>query len=291
MKFKFFGLLLVLVTVSCNSGTSENKDGKTAEQNKKKEVQNNKPGSTLVEDEVVYEADGISMVGYIVYDKRFTGKRPGILVVHEWWGQNDHTRNSARALAKAGYIAMAVDMYGDGKEASHPEEAQEFSSEVMSNFSKSKQRFTQARQILENHEMTRPENMAAIGYCFGGGVVLNMARQGTDLDAVVSLHGSLSAIEKAKDGKVQARILVLNGADDPFVPQQQIEAFKAEMDAANADYEFVNFPGAKHGFTNPQATKLGNEYDLPLEYDEGADEESWEMTLTFLDESFKQPNS
>lgn len=240
----------------------------------------------VVGKEVVYESGGLTMKGYLAYDENMRGKRPGVIVVHEWWGHNEHSRNSANKLAAMGYTAFALDMYGDGKTASHPDDAGAFVGAVMNDFAVAKERFNAALAVLKADEHCNTEEIAAIGYCFGGGVVLNMARQGADLDAVATFHGSIGAIEPAQPGSVKGKILVMNGADDSFLPQEAIDAFKSEMEAANVDYEFVNYPGAIHGFTNPAADENGKKFDLPLAYNKEADLQSWEKLTAFLDEVF-----
>lgn len=237
-------------------------------------------------EEITYEADGVTMKGYIAYDASSKEKRPGVLVVHEWWGHNEHSRRSAMKLAELGYVALAVDMYGDGKQAEHPDDAMKFSGAVMQNFDGAKDRFNAAIATLNANPMVDAEKTAAIGYCFGGGIVLNMARQGADLDAVASFHGSLGAVQPAEPGTVQAKLLVMNGEDDPFVGEEAIAAFKAEMDAAGADMEFVNYPEAVHAFTNPAATEMGQKFELPLAYNQKADEASWAKMTEFLKSVF-----
>lgn len=228
--------------------------------------------------EVTYQAGDATLKGYLAYDDAMSGQRPGILVVHEWWGHNDYARKRARLLAAMGYAALAVDMYGDGKQADHPKEAGEFAGEVSSNMEMATARFEAAMALLQQHAMVNPDRISAIGYCFGGGVVLQMARRGLDLDLVASFHGSLGTENRAGAGDIKARLLVFNGGADPFVKPEQIEAFKSEMDAANADYRFVSYPGVKHSFTNPGATAVGEQFNLPLVYDLEADHRSW---LTF----------
>jgi dienelactone hydrolase len=242
----------------------------------------------LVEKEINYSADGTNLKGYLVYDGDIEGKRPGILVVHEWWGQNEYARKRARMLAKLGYTAFALDMYGNGKLANHPDEAGKFAMEVSKNFETAKARFMAAYNLLKAQETTDPNKIAAIGYCFGGGVVLNMARIGTDLKAVVSFHGSLQPITPAEPNKVKAFILVCNGADDPFTTPEQIDAFKTEMDKAGVHYKFINYEGAKHSFTNPGADSLGAKFNLPLAYNEKADKESWEEMKSVFKKVFNK---
>jgi dienelactone hydrolase len=236
----------------------------------------------VVGKEVEYTTDSLTMKGYVAYDDTLTGKRPGVLVVHEWWGLNDYARKRAEMLAELGYVALAVDMYGNGKQASHPEDAGKFAGEVMSNMSNMKARFLSAMEFLKQQEHVDARQIAAIGYCFGGGVVLAMAREGVDLKAVVSFHGSLATRHPAEKGKVKARILVCNGADDKFVTAEEIKKFKDEMKAAGADFKFVNYPGAIHSFTNPGATEMGKKFTMPIAYNEKADKESWaEMQALF----------
>ncbi len=238
--------------------------------------------------EVTYSAGGVEMKGYLAFDDAVAGKRPGILVVHEWWGHNEYARQRARQLAGMGYTALAVDMYGDGKQAGHPGDAQKFAMAVMSDLDAASARFDAAMEVLKNHPTTDPERVAAIGYCFGGGVVLHMARMGKDLDGVASFHGSLGALAPAEKGTVKAKILVCNGADDQFTTPEQIEAFKKEMKDAGVDLRFMTYEGAKHSYTNPDADKMAQEFGLPLGYNEEADKKSWQDLDSFLKDIFKQ---
>jgi len=222
--------------------------------------------------EVEYRQGGTVLKGFIAWDDAVSGKRPGVLVVHEWWGLNDHARNQARRLAEAGYVGFALDMYGAGKVTTHPQDAQAFATEATKDPAVVAARFNAALELLKQDPRVDPARIAAIGYCFGGGVVLGMARAGSDLAAVVSFHGSLGTKTPAEPGKVKARVLVLAGGADPFVPPEQVEAFRKEMQAAGARFDIVTYPGAKHGFTNPDAAQYG----MPqLAYDAAADRESW----------------
>jgi len=232
--------------------------------------------------EVDYSAAGVVMKGYLAYDKGITGKRPGVLVVHEWWGLNEYARKRARMLAEMGYSALAVDMYGDGTHAIHPDDAGKFSSELMKDFDVAKARFMAAMEFLKKQATVDPGQIAAIGYCFGGGIVLNMARQGVDLKGVASFHGSLTAVKPAQPGTLKANILVLHGADDTFVTPEQIEVFKNEMKKAGADFQFIVYPGATHSFTNPDADAYAKKFNLPLKYNSEADKRSWEELRKFL---------
>jgi dienelactone hydrolase len=238
-------------------------------------------------EEVEYKAGNTVHKGYLVYDDVIAGKRPGVLVVHEWWGHNEHARNSARKLAEAGYVALALDMYGDGKRADHPDQAGKFSGEVGKNLPLMKSRFGAGMKFLRKQAQVDAKRVAAIGYCFGGSVVLQMAREGENLRGVASFHGGLATEHPAKPGKVKARVLVLNGADDLMVPAEQIAAFKKEMESAKVDYKLVNYPGAKHGFTNPDADANGAKFNMPLAYNAQADQESWAELQAFLKLVFK----
>ena len=238
--------------------------------------------------EVSYSSGTTVMKGYLAYDKNLKGKRPGILVVHEWWGHNEYARKRARMLAEMGYAALAVDMYGDGKQAMHPDDAGKFSSELMKNFDTAKERFTAAMDFLKKQDMVAPGEIAAIGYCFGGGIVLNMARQGLDLKGVASFHGGLAAVKPAQPGEVKAKILVLHGEDDKFSTTEQIDAFKKEMKDAGADFRFITYPGAMHSFTNPDADTYAKKFNLPLGYNAEADKKSWEELGKFLGQIFKK---
>lgn len=237
--------------------------------------------------EVSYRAGDTTLKGYLAVDSAKSGPRPGILVVHEWWGHNDYARKRARMLAELGYTALAVDMYGNGKTADHPEDAKKFSGAVFSNMPAAKARFLAAVELLKSQTSVNGEKIAAIGYCFGGGVVLAMARMGINLDGVASFHGSLGTAAPAKKGDIKGKVLVLNGAADPFTKPESIDAFKKEMREANVDFKFVNYEDAKHGFTNPEADSYGKRFKLPLQYNEKADQQSWAEMQAFFKDIFK----
>lgn len=237
--------------------------------------------------EVSYSASGVTLKGYVAYDDAVKGKRPGILVVHEWWGHNEYARKRARMLAERGYTALAVDMYGDGKQAHHPDDAGKFASAVAKDAVLAKARFDSAFQLIQKEATVDADNIAAIGYCFGGTVVLNMARLGEPLKAVMSFHGGLSTERPAESGKVKARVASFTGEDDPMIPAAQVAGFKQEMEKAGVTFKAVTYPGAKHSFTNPDADKFGREFKLPLAYNAAADKASWDEGLAFLADAFK----
>ncbi len=236
---------------------------------------------------VKYEVNGETFTGYMAFDDEADGKRPGVLVVHEWWGHNEFAREQAEKLATAGYTAFALDMYGSGKLAEHPEDAQQFMKEATKDVDQVKARFMAAKELLQQHDSVDSDKIAAQGYCFGGAVVLNMARLGVDLDAVVSYHGALGSPIKAEAGKIQPRIHVYTGGADQMVPSDQVSGLVKEMQDAEADLTLVSFPGVLHSFTNPGADKIAEEFDMPVAYNEDATKRSWEGTMRLYDEVFK----
>lgn len=237
---------------------------------------------------VEYKAGDTVLKGYMAWDDANTKPHPGVLVVHEWWGHNDYSRKRAEMLAGLGYTALALDMYGDGKQASHPEDAKKFAGAVRQNMDVAEARFNAALDILKQQPNVDGAHLAAIGYCFGGGVVLAMARRGLDIDAVASFHGSLGTQSPAQPGTIKTRIAVFNGAADPMSKPEQVTSFKEEMDKAGADYLLVDYPATMHAFTNPEADELGAKFGLPLKYNAEADKDSWAQMQTFLKESFEQ---
>ncbi len=242
----------------------------------------------VVGKEVSYRSDGTTLKGYIAYDDAYIGKRPAVLVVHEWWGHNAYARHRADMLAQQGYTALAVDMYGDGKVAQHPDDAGKFAAEVSKNMPMAKARFEAGMQLLRKQKNVDAKELAAIGYCFGGGVVLNMARMGEPLKAVVSFHGSLSTDTPAQAGQIKARLMSFTGEDDVMITADKVAAFKQEMTDAKADFRVVTYPGVKHSFTNPDADELGKKFNLPLAYNAAADKDSWQQATVFLKDVFSK---
>jgi dienelactone hydrolase len=271
MKYSFLFLLILFLSLNC----AEQREGDINEE------------PSVTGKEITYSSNGTTLKGYIAYDENIEGPRPGVLVVHEWWGLNEYARKRADMLAELGYTALAVDMYGEGKQADHPEDAQKFAMSVMQNMDMAEARFNAGLKYLKEQPQTNPENTAAIGYCFGGGIVLRMALAGSDIDGAVSFHGSLPTDSVNNPKQVKAELLVLNGGDDPFVPEEQSEAFKKAMDNANIEYEFINYPGAVHSFTNPGADSTGKKFDMPLAYNKEADEKSWEEMEKFFNKIFE----
>jgi dienelactone hydrolase len=243
--------------------------------------------ATLKEENVTYVADGVTMNGYVVYDANLKGKQPAVLVVHEWWGLNDYTKSRARQLAEMGYIAMAVDIYGNGKTGANPEEAQSLTMPFYQDPALAKTRLDAALNKIKEYPQTDTANIAAIGYCFGGSVVLNAAKLGADLKGVVSFHGGLAGVPANKN-LLKAKILVCNGENDKFVSEKDVKTFCHQLDSIHADYTFKSYPNATHAFTNPASTETGKEFNMPIEYNAEADRNSWNDMKMFFSELFKK---
>jgi len=224
---------------------------------------------------VSYQDDGIEMKGYIAWDSSKQGPRPGVLVVHEWWGCNEYAQRRARMLAEAGYTGMAIDLYGDGRTAENPDEAGELMTARIDDMEGTRARFMAALDFLKAHETVDASRSGAIGYCFGGGVVTHMARMGASLDLTGSFHGAVGLAAMDGPDQIDCRIMVYNGEADVLIDDEQISGFKAQMEKTGANYDLIQLPGALHGFSNPMATANGQKYGLPLAYNELADESSW----------------
>jgi dienelactone hydrolase len=237
--------------------------------------------------EVEYKSGDTTLKGFIAYDDAIKGKRPGILVVHEWWGHNEHARNRAKKLAGLGYTALAVDMYGDGKQADHPQKAGEYMEATLKDWEGSKAKFNAARTLLQGHETVDAKKIGAIGFCYGGGVAMRMARDGADLAGVVAFHSGLPTEPPVTKNKVTAPILVINGSDDGFLKPESVGAFMKEMVEANAEVTYMSLAGVRHSFTNPQADEFQKKFNLPaLSYNKEADERSWSAMQSFFKRVF-----
>jgi dienelactone hydrolase len=236
--------------------------------------------AAVVAEEVAYRHGGTEFRGVLYYDDAIEGERPGVLVVHEWWGLNEYAKERAGMLAAMGYVAFALDMYGEGKTTDHPQTAGEWAGMVSGELGT--ERFEAAYALLRNSKLTADGEIAAIGYCFGGGVVLSVAKAGVDLRGVVSFHGSLP-LQAVAPGTIKAKILVCHGADDPFTSAEQVQEFQQSLRDAGADWEFISYGGAKHSFTVKGADSRG----IPaLQYNAEADQRSWAAMQLFLDEIF-----
>jgi len=280
---KYFVLLFCsLLILSCKQNQSEKE---TTVEEKQTETVAEKPVKVKGE-QVDYTSDSLKMKGYVAFNENSEEKRPGIIVVHEWWGHNDYVRQRADMLAELGYVAMAVDMYGDGKLAAHPDDAGKFAMSVMGNIDSATERFNAALEMLKAHPSVDPNKIAAIGYCFGGSVALTMANAGLDLDAVAAFHSGVQLPVMPSD-KLKAKVLVCNGAEDPFIPAESVENYKKAMDSLKADYKYIAYENATHSFTSKAADSIGKQFNLPLAYQKEADEKSWQELQQLLNRAFE----
>ncbi len=235
--------------------------------------------------EVDYKFDGITFKGQISYDDSVTGKRPGVLVVHEWWGLNDYAKGRATELAKLGYVAFACDMYGNGQVTTHPKEAQEFATTVRKNADVWRGRAKAAYDVLAKHELVDATKLAAIGYCFGGSTALQLAYTGADLKAVATFHAGLPEPTPEQAKAIKAKILICNGADDTFVSAESINKFKAAvMNGSKEPLQFESYPGTVHSFTVPDADK---HMIKGMAYNADADKKSWASMKELFAKAFK----
>jgi dienelactone hydrolase len=237
--------------------------------------------TTIKEQMISYKVGNTTLLGFVAYDENIKGKRPVILIVHEWWGLNDYLKMRARKLEALGYLAIAVDMFGNGKNAANPKEAQELTSPFYKDPQLAKSRLDAAVNKIKEFPQADVNNIAAIGYCFGGAMVLNYAKLGADLKGVVSFHGGLVGVP-ANKSLLKAKILVCYGGSDKFVSLADADTFKHQLDSIGATYTFKVYPNATHAFTNPDATRIGKEFNMPIEYNAQADQDSWNDMKTFL---------
>jgi dienelactone hydrolase len=235
---------------------------------------------------VNYAKDSAKLTGFVAYDSNATAKLPVVLVVHEWWGLNDYIKNRVKQLAGLGYLAMAVDMYGDGKIGNNPDEAGKLATPFYTNPALAKSRFDAALAKAKTYPLADTTKIAAIGYCFGGSMVLNMARLGEQLNGVVSFHGNLAGLPADKN-LLKAKVLVCHGANDQFVSPGEVATFKKQMDSIGAVYTFKQYAGATHAFSNPAATAMGQQFKIPIAYNAAADSTSWNDMKEFFGKIFK----
>jgi dienelactone hydrolase len=276
LGFAFLSLIIAAI-VSCNDQSSKPAPEQPA-------AETRHPG--LRELDIDYAGDNITMKGFVAFDTSLDTKRPAILIIPEWWGLNDYVKMRARELAKLGYIALAMDMYGNGMNTDSPAVAGKWAGQFYTKPLSAKARIDAALVALKSFQQTDTGKMAAIGYCFGGAMVLNAARLGEPFKGVVSFHGNLIGVPADKD-LLKAKILVCHGEADPFVKKEEVAAFKKQMDSIKADYTFRSYPGALHAFTNPKATELGKKWNLPIGYNGAADTASWKDMQLFFDRIFK----
>jgi len=237
-------------------------------------------------EEITYAGDGVEMKGYVAWDPGQASPRPGVLVVHEWWGCNEYAQRRARMLAEAGYTGLALDLYGDGRVAANPDEAGGLMKARIDDMQATRARFMAALEALKAHVTVDANRTGAIGYCFGGGVVTHMARMGAPLAVTGSFHGAIGLAAVDGPDQVDCRIMVYHGEADVLIDEAQISGFKAEMAKTGANHDFIRLPGALHGFSNPIATSNGQKYGLPLAYNALADESSWAHLLLTMEHVF-----
>jgi len=281
MNFKLTAIvsaLLFFFSVSCNN----------SQENKNVAMNTNDSATTtassIKEDSVSMTINGKNYTGFVAYNDNEKGSRPAIIVVPEWWGLNDYTRSRAKQLAGLGYIAMAIDMYGDGKLGTDPKMAQELATPYYNDPTMAKTHIDAAIEKIKTFPQADTSRIAAIGYCFGGFIVLNAAKLGADLRGVVTFHGGLGGVAPQKD-LLKAKILVCHGGADEF-ENPHVAEFKKQMDSVEADYTFKVYPNATHAFSNPEATETGKKFNMPIAYNAAADSASWNDMKEFLKKIF-----
>ena len=265
-------LLLLILSVSATAqGQSNNNKMQT---------------HAIKEEQVNYSVNNVKMIGFAAYDSSTNKKRPIVLVVPEWWGLNDYTKSRVRQLAELGYLAIAVDMYGNGQMADNPDQAMKLSGPFYQDPQIGKSRFDAALAKIKTFAVADANQVAAIGYCFGGAQVVNVAKLGENLKGVVSFHGNLTVVPADKK-LLTTPMLICHGADDQFVKPEEVATFKKQMDSIGAVYTFKSYPGATHAFTNPNATAIGEKFKLPIAYNAAADAASWKDMKDFFGKIFK----
>ena len=273
----FSSLLIVGCSQPKNDTTSstESNDSLTVEVQK----------ANIIQKEVKYLSGADTLVGYYYYDENSTEKKPGILVVHEWWGNNEYPQIRAEMLAKMGYTAFTVDMYGNGLMVDNPTDATTQSGKIYGNPELLKDRMMAGYETFKAMENVDSDRIAAIGYCFGGTVALNAANLGVPLDAVVSFHGGLADFNATEEMK-ETETLICHGLADQFVSEADVTNFKSGMNSMAAPFDFINYENATHAFTNENSTAVGEKFNIPIAYNEAADLKSWEDMKVFFDKNF-----
>lgn len=267
---KKYSWLLLILAFSFSSLTAQNK----------KEAK-----TKIVTENVSYKDGGLTLKGVIYYPAKQKGKQPAILVVPEWWGLNDYVKNRAKMLAELGYVAMAVDMYGDGLVVDNPADAQANAGKFYGDPNLIKSRMQAAYNTVIKLPNVDASKVSSIGYCFGGTVSLFAASLGVPLETVVSFHGGLTGFQ-ASPAMQNTKVLVCHGASDLFVPQEDIDNFHEQMKKSNIKYEFKSYENATHAFTNKDATEVGKKFNIPIAYNEAADKASWNDMMAFFKANF-----
>jgi len=268
-------VMAATILLSCNSGETKKEDQPPTAAG----------ASVLKEEPVSIQADSATMNCYLVYDDSIKNRRPAVLVIPEWWGLVDYPRMRAKELAKLGYVALALDIFGDGRIGHDPKEAQALTAPFYAHPEMAKARIDAAIARLKSYPQVDTTNIGAIGYCFGGGVLLNTARLGDELKAVVSFHGSLLGTPARKD-LLKTKILVCHGNSDSFV-NSQVAGFNKQMDSIGADYKFVGYDNATHAFTNPASDENAKKFNMPIAYNPKADSASWDEMKDFFKKNLR----
>ncbi len=241
-------------------------------------------GAKVTTETIRYQQDKTVLVGFLAYDDAVAGRRPGVLVIGEWWGLNDFAREQARRLAELGYVAFAADLYGDGFVTQDPAEAGRRAGELRGDPDLLRARARAGYDVLAAHGRVAPEKIAAIGFCFGGTAVLQLAYSGAAVAGVVSFHGGLVPPTAEDRKRIQAKVLILHGAADTHVPVESVQGVQRGLEEADADWQMVIYSGAKHSFTNPESDR----FNMPgVGYDQKAAERSWRQMQLFFDELFR----
>lgn len=239
--------------------------------------------AAIVINPVDYTQGGVQLRGWVAYDDSIKEARPGILIFPEWWGLTDYPKHRAEQLAKLGYVAFAADMYGKDVVTDDPDQAKVLSGKFYDDQDLMRARAAAGLDQLKNDPHVDPKEIAAIGYCFGGSVALELARSGADLAGVVTFHGALKTSRPDDAKNIKGKVLVCTGGDDAFVPPAQVEAFEDQMRQAGVDWQVIVYGGAHHAFTNPDADKHG----IPnIKYNADADRRSWAAMQSFFNEIF-----
>lgn len=274
MRTMFLGIGMGLVLASASALGDEGTPGRI--------------GPTVETQTLTYSVDGEQYTGYLARDTEKEGKRPLVLVVHEWWGLSDYIRQRTEQLAALGYVAFAVDMYGSGRTATHPDEAGSFSKAVMSDWAGARSNLETAINALKDMQGVDASRMAIIGYCFGGGVALNAALDGMPFKAAVSFHGSPGQVVETPS-HFDGRVIIQNGLKDQMVEQSALVSLLDTFKGVETEATLIQYPNAMHAFTNPYVDAKAREFDLPLAYNAAADAASWQVMLNVFNKVFAAP--
>jgi dienelactone hydrolase len=273
-----FSLIIVCILSACNGGTGST----TTTSDSTVTTEHSSIAATgITEENVTISADTTNMQCFVAYDNSKTDKRPIVLIVPEWWGLNDYPKMRARQLAELGYFALAVDLYGNGAVGATPDQAKALAGGFYANPQLATSRIQAALAKAKTYAQADSSKTAAIGYCFGGSMVLNAAKLGAPLDAVVSFHGGLAGVTPSKN-TIKGKILVCHGLADKFVSPQEVATFKKQMDSVGAKYTFIGYPNATHAFTNPGADENAAKFKMPIAYNPEADKKSWNDMKDFF---------